>query len=495
MSPALAASRNVLRQIARRAMLSRGLLPDFSPAALTETGAIARAAADASAAVRDLRDLAWASIDNDDSRDLDQLSVAEPLAGEAVKILVAVADVDACVRAGSAIDAHARTNTTSVYTAAQIFPMLPERLSTDLTSLGEGQERLAIVVEMTVGGDGAVTRSDVYRAVVVNHAKLAYDSVAAWLDGTAPAPPRVAAVPGIDEQLRIQDRVAQRMKGLRTGHGALGLETIEARPVFDVGGVLTALRPDEKNRAKALIEDFMIAANGVTARYLVAKGFPSLRRVLRKPERWARIVALAAGLDERLPPDPSAVALEDFLRRQRRSDPARFPDLSLAIVKLLGAGEYALELPGEDPAGHFGLAVKDYTHSTAPNRRFPDLLTQRVLKAALAGDAAPPYRTEELADLARHCTEQEGNAAKVERQVLKSAAAMLLASRVGERFDAIVTGASEKGTWVRILQPPGEGKVVHGFERLDVGDRVRVELVHTDVERGFIDFVRSREGR
>jgi exoribonuclease-2 len=471
-------------------MIERGLLPDFTAAALIETDAITRAATEASPSVRDLRGLLWASIDNDDSRDLDQLSVAVPVAGGAVKILVAIADVDASVSKGSAIDGHARTNTTSVYTAAEIFPMLPEKLSTDLTSLGEGQERLAIVVEMTVGGDGAVTHSDVYRAVVVNHAKLAYDAVAAWLDGTAPAPSRAAAVPGLDEQLRIQDRVAQRMKLLRTRHGALGLETIEARPVFD-GGVLTALRPDEKNRAKELIEDFMIAANGVTARYLDRKGFPSFRRVLRTPERWPRIVELGAAVGERLPAEPSALALEEFLTKRRRSDPAGFPDVSLSVIKLLGSGEYALELPGEQPTGHFGLAVKDYTHSTAPNRRFPDLVTQRVLKAALAGGAAAPYGNDELAALARHCTEQEGNAAKVERRVLKSAAAMLLASRIGERFDAIVTGASEKGTWVRILRPPVEGKVVHGFERLDVGDRVRVELVHTDVQRGFIDFVLS----
>ncbi len=473
-------------------MIARGLLADFSPEALAETAALAGAAKDASASIRDLRGLLWASIDNDDSRDLDQLSVAEPLAGGAVKILVAIADVDASVRSGSAIDGHARANTTSVYTAAAIFPMLPERLSTDLTSLGEGAERLAIVVEMAIGADGAVTSSDVYRAVVLNRAKLAYDGVAAWLDGTAPAPARVAAVPGMDAQLRMQDDAAQRMKGLRARHGALDLQTVQARAVFD-DGVLTALRPDEKNRAKALIEDFMIAANGVTARYLDRKGFPSFRRVLRAPERWERIVELAAGLGERLPADPSALALDAFLVKRRRSDPAGFPDLSLAVVKLLGSGEYVLEVPGAGATGHFGLAVRDYTHSTAPNRRFPDLLTQRVLKAALSG-SAPPYGNDELAALARHCTEQEGNAAKVERQVLKSAAALLLAPRTGERFDAIVTGASEKGTWVRIFQPPVEGKLVRGLERLDVGDRVRVQLVHTDVERGFIDFVRAHEG-
>jgi exoribonuclease-2 len=473
-------------------MIARGLLPDFSPAVLAETAAIRDAPTDPVASVRDLRSLPWVSIDNDDSRDLDQLSVAQSTSGGAVKILVAVADVDAAVERDSAIDGHARANTTSVYTAAEIFPMLPETLSTDLTSLGEDRERLAIVVEMTVAADGTVTQSDVYRATVLNQAKLAYNGVTAWLAGTAPAPARVAAVPGIDEQIRTQDRVAQVMKTLRHQHGALSLETPEAHAVFE-GDVLADLRPDEKNRAKELIEDFMIAANGVTARYLERQGFPSLRRVLRSPERWERIVELAARTGERLPPQPDAHALEEFLTKRREADPVRFPDVSLSVVKLLGAGEYVPELPGEHADGHFGLAVKDYTHSTAPNRRFPDLVTQRLLKAAMARRPVP-YANDELRTLARHCTEQEDNAAKVERQVRKSAAALLLASRIGERFDGVVTGASEKGTWVRIFQPTVEGKVVRGFEGLDVGDRVRVELVHTDVERGFIDFERSREG-
>jgi VacB/RNase II family 3'-5' exoribonuclease len=486
-------NRNELRGIARRAMIERGFLPDFSPAVQAETVAITRAAAETGPSIRDLRSLCWASIDNDDSRDLDQLTVAEAMAGGAVKILVAVADVDATVKQRSPIDGHARTNTTSVYTAAETFPMLPEKLSTDLTSLGEGQERLAIVVEMAVAPDGNVTASDVYRALVVNRAKLAYHGVAAWLDGAAPAPPRVSGVPGLEDQLRAQDRVAQAMKGLRHRHGALTLETIEARPVFD-GDELADLLPDEKNRAKELIEDFMIAANGAVARCLEQRGFPRLRRVLRSPERWDRIVDLAADVGERLPREPSARALEEFLTRRRRADPARFPDVSLSVVKLLGSGEYALELPGEPNriAGHFGLAVKNYTHSTAPNRRFPDLITQRLLKAALAG-LPVPYGEDDLGALARHCTEQEDNAAKVERQVRKSAAALLLASRRGERFDAIVTGASPKGTWVRIARPAVEGKVVRGFLGLDVGDRVRVMLVHTDVERGFIDFERCGE--
>jgi VacB/RNase II family 3'-5' exoribonuclease len=480
-------NKSLLRSIARRAMLQRGLLADFSPAVRAEMTSISHAAtSEAGDGVRDLRDLLWASIDNDDSRDLDQLSVAEPLTGGAVRVLVAVADVDAIVRVGSAIDAHARTNTTSVYTPAEIFPMLPEKLSTDLTSLGEGQDRMAVVMEMVVGADGVVHDAQVYRAAVRNRAKLAYDSVAAWLEGVAPPPRRVSVVSGMEEQLRIQDRAAQALRAVRHQHGALSLETTEARAVFD-GEVISDLRPDEKNRAKELIEDFMVAANGVTARYLEAKGFPSLRRVLRSPRRWERIVALARGLGEHLPPEASATALEAFLAKARQADPVRFPDLSLAVVKLLGAGEYALELPGKREEGHFGLAVKDYTHSTAPNRRFPDLVTHRLVKAALAGEP-PPYDNGELAVLAQRCTQQENNAAKVERQVRKSAAALLLSSRIGEKFDAFVTGASEKGTWVRIARPAVEGRVVRGFDGLDVGDAVSVELVGTDVEHGFIDF-------
>jgi VacB/RNase II family 3'-5' exoribonuclease len=490
MSSAPSSSKQILAGIARRAMRVRGLLPDFTPEARAQTAKIARAPIRPPPDLRDLRHLPWASIDNDDSRDLDQLSVAEPLDGGAVRILVAVADVDVVVQKGTPIDAHAQANTTSVYTAAEIFPMLPLELSTDLTSLGQDQDRAAVVVEMVVLPDGAVRESDVHRAVVRNRAKLAYDGVAAWLDGVAPAPARVSAVPGMDEQLRTQDRVAQALRAVRHERGALSLATIEARAVFR-GDEISDLRPDEKNRAKALIEDFMIAANGVVARTLEAKGFPTLRRVLRSPERWDRIVALAAGMGEHLPPQPDAPALEGFLTTRRRADPAGFPDLSLAVVKLLGAGEYVLDLPGEAAEGHFGLAVRDYTHSTAPNRRFPDLVTQRLLKAALAGEAVP-YANPELVALASHCTAQEDAAAKVERQVRKSAAALLLAHRRGERFDAIVTGASPKGTWVRIASPAVEGKVVAGFEGLDVGDRVRVELIRTDVEQGFIDFKRSK---
>ncbi len=479
----------VLESIARRVMVEQGLLPDFSAAVLAETEAIVEPASAEGTHVRDLRNLLWASIDNDTSRDLDQLSVAEAMPSDAVKVYVAIADVDATVQRGSAIDGHAQTNTTSVYTAAKVFPMLPEKLSTDLTSLAEERDRLAIVVEMVVGPNGAVSESDVYRATVRNHAKLAYNSVAAWLNGSAPAPQRVASVSELDRQLRMQDRAAQAMRAIRFQHGALSLQTPEAQPVFE-GEVIRDLVHDEPNRAKELIEDFMIAANGVTARYLAQKGSPSLRRVLRVPERWDRIVALAGTFGDVLPPEASCEALAKFLLRRRSEDPARFPDVSLSVVKLLGRGEYVLELPGQKPEGHFGLAVSDYTHSTAPNRRFPDLIAQRLLKAAMASQRAP-YSGDELKALAAHCTAQETNAAKVERRVMKSAAAQLLAARIGQQFDATVSGASVKGTWVRIQHPSAEGKLIRGVQGLDVGDPIRVELVHTDVDRGFVDFARA----
>jgi VacB/RNase II family 3'-5' exoribonuclease len=477
-----------LAAIARQAMIDRGLEPDFPPEVRREVALIASPAR-AGDSVRDHRELLWASIDNDDSRDLDQLTVAAELGGGRVRVLVAVADVDALVPRGTATDGHAAHNTTSVYTAAAIFPMLPTELSTGLTSLNEGEERVAVVVDMVLDQEGAIAEADLYRARVLNHAKLAYRSVAAWLDGTAPPPPKVHDVPGLDGQLRLQDRIAERLHDLRHLHGALGLETIEARPVFD-GDLLTDLEVDPKDRAKQIIEDFMIAANGATASFLESRRYPTVRRVLRAPERWGRIVDLASSLGERLPGEPDARALETFLASRKKADPVGFPDLSLAVVKLIGRGEYVLDLPGDEPPGHFGLAVRDYAHSTAPNRRFPDLITQRLVKSALSG-AAVPYTVPELSALAEHCTLKEDDATKVERRVRKSAAALLLERRIGERFDAIVTGASQKGTWVRLLHPPVEGRVERGFEGLDVGDRVRVQLISTDVERGFIDFARA----
>jgi len=484
----MASMKDDLQRIARHAMLERGLLPEFSPAALAELGRLAPDLGPVPAEVVDLRALLWASIDNDDSRDLDQLTVAEPAPG-ATRVLVAIADVDAKVKQGSSIDGHAKTNTTSVYTDVRTFPMLPERLSTDLTSLNEGQERLALVIDMRVDDQGRFMDGKLYRAVVVNKAKLAYNSVAAWLEGTAPPPPKVDAVAGLAENLRLQDRVAQALRRQRHEHGALDLETLEPHAVFD-GDAVHDLRIDRPNRAKQLIEDFMVAANLTTARFLESKRSPSVRRVLRAPERWARLVELAGTYGAHLPDEPDAPALAAFLAERRGRDPQRFPDVSLAVVKLLGRGEYAVETPGQGATEHFGLAVHDYAHSTAPNRRFPDLLTQRLVKAALSNQP-PPYTTAELDALARHCTDGEDAAAKVERTVRKAAAALLMRPRVGETFDGLVTGASVKGTWVRLLQPPVEGRIIHGFQGLDVGDRVKVKLEHTDVERGFIDFSRS----
>jgi exoribonuclease-2 len=480
--------RSILKRIAHRVMLQRGLLPDFSAAALAELDRLQEPVKmDAGPQdVRDLRSLLWCSIDNDDSRDLDQLSVAEALPGDKIKVLVAIADVDSSIPDGTALDQHARHNTTSVYTAAEIFPMLPEKVSTDITSLNFKEDRLSVVIEMLVDADGTLEASSIYRAWVHNQAKLAYNSVAAWLEKTGPVPEAIPAVQGLAENLQLQDQAAQRMKNFRHVHGALSLETIEARPVFD-GDQISALEIDEKNRAKEIIEDFMIAANGVTARYLSAKKFPSIRRVVRVPKRWDRIVAIAADHKFDLPVEPDSKALEQFLVAQKAADPLRFPDLSLAVIKLLGSGEYVAEPPDGNVPGHFGLAVKDYAHSTAPNRRYPDLLTQRLLKAALSGRPAP-YAIQDLDLLAAHCTQAEDAVNKVERQVGKSAAALLLEHRIGEQFDGIVTGASEKGTWVRLLNMPVEGKLVSGFDGVDVGDRLRVQLTETNVEAGFIDF-------
>ncbi len=491
--------RAILQSIAHKAMLERGLLPDFSTQVLAELERLQMPVvtevvpAKDPLGIRDMQNLPWASIDNDDSRDLDQLTVAEAMPGGKVKIMVAVADVDSLVKEGSAIDEHARHNTTSVYTAARIFPMLPEKLSTDLTSLNLNEQRLALVVEMELDVGGSLLDSEIYRAHVRNRAKLAYNSIASWLDGNGTVPEAVSSVPGLDENLRMQDKAAQSMKKLRHVLGALSLETIEAKPVFD-GDQIRALEREEKNRAKQIIEDFMIAANGVTARYLSASKFPSIRRVVRIPKRWDRIVEIAAEHKFRLPEIPDSKALEEFLVREKAADPIHFPDLSLAVIKLLGSGEYIAELPEEDAPGHFGLAVKDYGHSTAPNRRYPDLLTQRLLKAAMEGKPAP-YNKDDLEVLAVHCTETEDAATKVERQVAKSAAALLLESRIGEQFDSIVTGASEKGTWVRLLTIPVEGKLVDGCEGLDVGERVRVQLIDTNVERGYIDFKKVSSSR
>jgi VacB/RNase II family 3'-5' exoribonuclease len=479
--------RSQLRHIAAQAMRDRGLNPDFSQAVVAEVAGLPGPPATTEEPVRDLRSLLWCSIDNDDSRDLDQLSVSESLGNGDVRVLVAIADVDAAVHLGSATDRHAQQNTTSVYTPAAIFPMLPERLSTDLTSLADGQDRLSVVIEMVVTADGSMRSSAVYGARVHNYAKLAYPSVGDWLEGRGPLPAAAAQVHRMDEQLRMQDSVAQVLSRVRHEHGALEFESTEVRHVFS-GDALSAVVPERPNRAKSLIENLMVAANGVTARFLDAHGFPSLRRVVRSPERWDRIRAVAAETGDTLPDTPDSAALNAFLVRRRQAAPDRFVDLSTAIIKLIGSGEYVVDPPGAEPPGHFGLAVRDYTHSTAPNRRYPDLITQRLLKAALAGHRAP-YAIDELERLAAHCTTQEDAANKVERQVRKAASAMLVQSRVGDIFNGVVTGASSKGTYVRVASPPLEGRVMRGERGLDVGERVRVRLDGVNIERGFIDFV------
>ena len=478
--------KSILEQIARRVMHEHGFLPDFSIAALDELSKIQNIATGTVDIKKDLRQLLWISIDNDDSRDLDQLTAAELLPGDEVKILVAVADVDTLVKKNSAIDQHAHQNTTSIYTAGKTFPMLPEKLSTNLTSLNYQEDRPAVVIDMTINDAGDIQSPDIYQAIVRNHAKLAYNGVAAWLEGKAAIPLAIDAA--IADNLRIQDKVAQQLRSKRQQRGALELQTLETRPVF-ADDEIKDLQVDETNRAKQIIEDFMIAANDVTALFLKNKQIPSLRRVVRSPKRWDRIVEIAAQHNSQLPSEPDSKALADFLTKQKATDPLRFPDLSLIIIKLLGSGEYVVELSNETAPGHFGLAVKDYTHSTAPNRRFPDLITQRILKATLGG-LTVPYSQSELIELAKYCTLKEDDANKVERIVAKSAAAMLLSSRIGASFEAICTGAADKGTWVRIFQPPVEGRLLHGYEGIDVGNRLKVKLIHIDVNQGFIDFER-----
>jgi exoribonuclease II len=480
--PTMPDARAILQHIAIRAMIDYGLEPELAPQALEETRRLRDAAVDG---LRDLRGLPWSSIDNDESRDLDQLEVTVEEQG-GVRLLVAIADVDCLVPKGSALDDHARVNTTSVYTTARIFPMLPEALSTDRTSLNEEEDRPALVVDMRVGEDG-VASGDVYRAAVRNHAKLTYSGVAAWLDGEGPAPSALGRAPNLERQLRTQDRLASLLRAQREQAGALDFDRTEVKPVM-ADGAVKELEVVASNRAREMIESFMIAANGVTARFLTDHGWASIRRVVRAPKRWPRIVEIASGYGTNLPETPDSGALESFLKLRRQADPDAFADLSLSILKLLGRGEYVADGPGGE-AAHFALAESNYTHSTAPNRRFPDLVTQRLVKAALENSRAP-YSLAELTPLAEHCTKQEDAATKVERRVRKSAAALWLADRIGQEFDAVVTGASDKGTWVRLGRPPVEGKLERGFQGLDVGDRLRVRLVKTDAERGFVDFVR-----
>ena len=477
-----------LQAVAKQVMGQHGFQPDFAPAVqqqLTEMRAHPPALA-ASATVRDLRNLLWSSIDNDTSRDLDQIEVAERLSNGNVKVLIGIADVDGFVPKLTAIDQHAARETTTVYAGIRIFPMLPEELSTGKTSLLESQDRLSVVIEFVVDGEGHVTSSNVYRALVRNHAQLQYNSVGAWLEGTAAAPPKIAASADLQAQLQLQSEVAQKLKSRRFENGALNLQTDELHPLVLNGQVVDVVK-QQRNHATELIEDFMIAANGVVARML--EKVSSLRRIVKQPERWDRIVQLAAAHGEKLPPEPDSKALNDLLIKRRAADPDHFADLSLTVIKLIGPGEYVLERPGDPATGHFGLAVQDYTHSTAPNRRFPDLVTQRLVKAMLAG-RANPYSDNELSAIAANCTEKGDAERKVEREMSKRLAAVAMQSRIGATFDAIVTGAAAKGTFVRIFQPRVEGLLAQGQLGLDVGDKLRVKLIRVDVQRGFIDFAR-----
>jgi len=468
-------------------MIEHGFQPDFPAGIDTELSAIeAHPEPPAAPGAQDLRKLLWSSIDNDTSKDLDQIEWAEQLPDGRIRVLIGVADVDARVVAGSIIDSHAKSETTSVYTGVKVFPMLPAELSEGITSLNENEDRVALVIEYTVDQAGSTADGKAYRALVRNRAQLAYNAVGAWLEGRAPAPAKVAANSDLAAQLKLQDTAAQRMVGGRFQHGALDLETIETRPVMLADQAVEIAKLD-KNRATSLIEEFMVAANGVIARTFEDAGVASIRRIVRTPKRWDRIVELAKGLGTTLPAEPDSKALNDFLLAQKQKDPDHFPDLSLATVKLMGPGEYVLVKPNEVSPGHFGLAVQDYTHSTAPNRRFPDMVTQRLMKAWLA-KAPQPYSVDDLNAIATHCTLMEDNARKVEREMQKRIAAVVLHPRIGQSFPAIVTGVNNYGTFVRALDPHVDGKVVQGGKGLDVGDKVTVKLVSTDPQRGFIDF-------
>ena len=476
--------------IAHESMIEAGFVPDVPGAVVSEVRSIVAAPESArDESVKDLRELLWSSIDDARSRDLDQVEYAEALAGGDTRLLVGIADVDALVSQGSAIDEHAAANCTSVYTGVRTYPMLPEELSTDLTSLNAGEDRLAVITEMVLAPDGSMKSTNIYRVLLKNKAKLSYEAVGDWLDGKIGVPPSVATVPGLEAQIRLQFESAKDLGELRKQHGALELGTIQASPVVDDQGKVMDLAVVEQNGARDLIANFMIAANVAMAQFLEGKGGPTLRRVVRTPKYWSRIVELAAEVGEKLPATPDSRSLADFLARRKVADPLHFPDLSLAVVKSLGPGEYVVQLPGEQGEGHFGLAVQDYTHSTAPNRRFADLVTQRLVKAALEGKPVP-YSVEELERIAEHCTERDAAARKVERKMRKVASAVLLKDKIGAEFKAIVTGVTPKGTFARVVSPPVDGRVMRGERGLRVGEKVRVRLLSVEPERGFIDFAR-----
>ena len=472
---------------AHAAMIEHGFQPDFPAGTDTQLAAIqAHPEAPAIPGIQDLTTLLWSSIDNDTSKDLDQIEWAEQLPDGRIRVLVAVADVDARVKVGTVIDTHARSETTSVYTGVKVFPMIPAELSEGITSLNENEDRVAHVIEFSVDPAGTASDGKVYAALVRNRAQLAYNAVGAWLEGSGPAPAKVAASADLAAQLKLQDSAAKRMVGGRFQHGALDLETIETRPEMQADQPISIVR-QQTNRATSLIEEFMVAANGVVARTFESAGVASIRRIVRVPKRWDRIVEVAAGLGTTLPAQPDSKALNDFLLAQKAKDPDHFPDLSLAVIKLMGPGEYVLVKPNEPSPGHFGLAVQDYTHSTAPNRRFPDVVTERLMKALLT-KMPQPYSEDDLNAIAVRCTLMEDGARKVELEMQKRIAAVVLHPRIGQSFPAIVTGVNKYGTLVRTLDPHVDGMLVQGGKGLDVGDKLTVRLISTDPQRGFIDF-------
>ena len=435
---------------------------------------------------QDLRDTLWSSIDNKTSKDLDQIEWAEQLENGDIRLLVGIADVSAYVAKDSPIDRYAEQNTVTVYTETRIFPMLPEELSTDITSLVEGADRIAVVAEMIVKENGDVPESKFFRAMVRNHAKLDYESVGDWLEGNGDIPLKISETKGLEEQIRLQNSAAIRLGDYRARKGALDFESIESRAVVEDGEVkeIRAVRP---NAARKLIENFMIATNVEMAEFLERENVASLRRVVEAPERWDGIVRIAAEYGETLPSEPDLPAFSAFLARRKAADPERFPDLSLSLIKLIGAGRCVVQRPGEDAGGHFGLAVNDYAHSTAPNRRFTDIVVQRIVKAVIA-DEPQPYTPEELDAIADHVNLQEKTARKVERRMRKIVAAAVLQHHIGQEYDAIVTGDTKAGVFARILRPPVDGMVVRGQNRLDGGDKVRVKLLSANPHNGFIDF-------
>jgi exoribonuclease-2 len=478
---------------ARELMKQYGFEPDYPAQVKQEVAALQANPPQPLASAVDLRHLLWSSIDNDTSRDLDQVEYAERLPDGSLRVLVGVADVDMYVTKGSAIDKHASIETVTVYSGVKNFSMLPDELTNDLTSLVEGCDRACMITEFTLDKDicadeSCVTSSKIYPALINNKAQLAYNGVGAWLDGNGEAPPKIAGSSELQEQLRLQSEVARRLRHERFLHGALDIETLETHAILHDKKI--DLDQQRKNSATELIEDFMIAANGIVARTLRERKISSIRRIVRTPKRWDRIVALADGLGFKLPEQPDPKALNDFLLQRKKDDPDHFTDLSLTVVKLMGPGEYVLERASDPPQGHFGLAVEDYTHSTAPNRRYADVVTQRLLKAMIAGEPSP-YSDEELSAIALNCTEKSAAERKVERGMNKRIAAVALSHRIGERFHAIVTGAGPSGTFVRTLTPHVEGMLVHGQQGADVGDRMNVRLVHTDPSRGYIDFARA----